>query len=263
MRTVAFRGLVALWLGMAGTAAVHADEPPPPPMASDTWTFNLTPYFWFASLSGEVGVNQNLPVVEVDINFDQIFEHIDWWPPPVMLAGEARYERFAVLTDFLFLGIEAGAERALGPVAISVDLNMDTLIASLAGSYRVVEGDGFTFDLLAGGRLWNLGANGAVIGPLAVRQRSGGKTWVDPIVGAAAAFDFGEGFSAKIQGDIGGFGVSAERDWQAIGALQYAVDDCVTLAAGYRHLAVDYRNGPFLYDVEFSGPIISASFRLE
>src|SRR5262245_693643 len=130
MRTIAFRVIVALSLGVSATMVARADEPPP--TTSDEWTFSLTPYFWAAGLSGDIGVNQNLPVVDVDITFDEIFDHIDWWPPPVMLAGEARYQGFAFVTDFLFLGLEAGAQRARGPIDVAVDLKVDVLIASLA-----------------------------------------------------------------------------------------------------------------------------------
>ena len=259
MRTVAFRVIVALWLGACGTTGARADAPPS--TTSDTWTFSLTPYFWFAGLSGDVAVNPNLPVVNVDLDFDQIFDHIDWWPPPVMLAGEARYQRFAVLADFLFLGLEAGAQTVRGPIAVAANLSVDTLITSLAGSYRVVEEGRATLDLLAGGRLWNLDADGSFVGPLAVRERSGSKTWVDPIIGAVAAYDLGGGFALKIEGDVGGFGVSADSDWQVVGTIQYAIGECTRLEVGYRHLAVDYSDGGFLFDVAMDGPIIAATFR--
>ena len=61
---------------------------------------------WFAGVSGDVGVNSNLPTVDVDVNFSEIFKAIDWFPPPVMLAGEVRYGRFAFLSDLMFLGLE-------------------------------------------------------------------------------------------------------------------------------------------------------------
>jgi opacity protein-like surface antigen len=46
-----------------------------------------------------------------------------------------------------------------------------------------------------------------------------------------------------------------------LGTLQYQVADSITLDAGYRYLAVDYKNGGFKFDMALSGPIIGASIR--
>ena len=43
--------------------------------------------------------------------------------------------------------------------------------------------------------------------------------------------------------------------------LDLLASDSVTLDAGYRYLAIDYKNGGFLFDVALSGPIIGASIR--
>ena len=62
-------------------------------------------------------------------------------------------------------------------------------------------------------------------------------------------------------GDIGGFGVGSDLTWQAIGTLDYAVNDRLELRAGYRALSVDYEDGKFLYDVLMQGPILGATYR--
>jgi len=71
----------------------------------------------------------------------------------------------------------------------------------------------------------------------------------------------GGGFALKAEGDVGGFGVGSDLDWQVLGALQYQVDDSLTLEAGYRYLAVDYDDDGFLFDVALQGPIIGGSIR--
>jgi hypothetical protein len=224
------------------------------------WSFRVAPYMWFAGLSGDVGVNQNL-VVDVDVDFSEIFESIDWFPPPVMLAGEVRYGRFAFITDFMFLGLDSDDEATRGPVTVAAELEMDTIIWSFGGSFRAIENDRVSLDLLAGGRLWNVDAEGTLVGPLAVRQRSGSKTWVDPIIGIAGRVELGGGFALQAEGDVGGFGLNADIDWQVVGTLQYEIDEAIALEAGYRYLAVDFDDDAFLFDVALHGPIIGASFR--
>lgn len=225
------------------------------------WSFRVSPYVWFAGMNGNVGVNENLPPIDVDVDFGDVFDAIDWFPPPVMLVGEARYERFAFITDFVFLGLEGDDERTRGPVSVAAALELDTIIWTFAGSFRAVESDRVSLDLLAGGRLWNLNAEGTLAGPLAVRQRSGSKTWVDPIIGIAGRLNLGSGFAVQAEGDVGGFGVNADIDWQVVGTLQYQLNDSIALEAGYRYLAVDYDDGAFLFDMALHGPIVGGSFR--
>jgi len=255
----------------SGLSTAFGQEPPPreapgngtegsTPAVNPDWSFRASPYVWFAGLSGSVGVNQNL-AVDVDVDFHELFDSIDWLPPPVMVVGEARYGRFAVVTDFVFLGLDADDEITRGPVSLGAELELDTIIWTFGGSFRAIENDRVSLDLLAGGRLWNVDAEGTLAGPLAVRQRSGSKTWVDPIVGIAGRVEVGGGFALQAEGDVGGFGVASDIDWQLLGTLQYRVAESVALEAGYRYLAVDYDDGAFLFDVAVHGPIIGASFR--
>jgi len=105
-------------------------------------------------------------------------------------------------------------------------------------------------------RRWSIAA-----GSFAARQRSGNETWVDPIIGLSGRVELGNGFALQAEGDVGGFGLVSDIDWQVLGTLQYEVADSITLDAGYRYLAVDYKNGGFLLDVALSGPIVGASTR--
>ena len=107
-----------------------------------------------------------------------------------------------------------------------------------------------------------LDADLALTGPL-IGTRVGGRSeaWVDPIVGIATQIKLGGGFGFKAEGDVGGFGVGADLDWQVLGALQYQLNESITLEAGYRYLSVDYDKGGFLYDVAMQGPIIGGSIR--
>jgi hypothetical protein len=235
-----------------GTEAAATEDSP--------WSFRLTSYLWLAGLSGDVGAQGR--VADIDVSFGEIFDSIDWLPPPVMLAGEVRYGRFAFLTDFIYLGLE-GDGASPGPLPLSAELDMQTVVWTFGGSYRVIQDDPVTLDLLAGARLWNLDAEVTVSGPGGpVGQGSDSKTWVDPIIGIAGQVRLGSNFALQAEGDVGGFGLNADIDWQVLGTLQYLLNDSITLEAGYRYLAVDYDDGGFLFDVAMHGPIIGGSFSL-
>jgi hypothetical protein len=116
MRIVLGATIIAMVFGVLGPSEAHGQETttagsqataqPPPPAVQSPWSFRVSPYIWFASVQGDVGVNANLPTVDVDVDFSEIFKAIDWFPPPVMLSGEVRYGRFAFLSDLMFLGLE-------------------------------------------------------------------------------------------------------------------------------------------------------------
>src|SRR5262245_5310872 len=152
--------ILSAWAGLAvalvaaRSIAADAEAPPPETAPAPAWSFTAKPYFWAAGLDGSVGV-RNLPPANVNIDFDQIFNHIDWWPLPVMFAGEARNGPYAIFTDFIYLGLEAdGTSPGRLPLSASADMNL--VLWTFGGSYRVVDDGTATLDVLAGGRLWYL-----------------------------------------------------------------------------------------------------------
>ena len=260
------RAILPIWAGLAAvlvagpTIAADAQLPPPETAPEPVWTFTVEPFFWAASLDGRAGVH-GLGPVDVNIDFDQIFDHIDWWPPPIMLNGEARNGQYALFTEFIYLGLEADGTGP-GPFRISAQEDLDMVLWTFGGSYRVVENGTATLDVLAGGRLWSLNSDLTLAGPRGnVIQDSDSKTWVDPQIGMAGSVDLGSGFGLNAEADIGGFGVGADIDWQVQGKLQYQFNDWVTVEAGYRYLAVNYDDDGFVWDVAMQGPIIGVKFR--
>ena len=261
--------IVALVLGIIGPSQAFGQETPtqgsqaksqPPPPAESPWSFRLSPYLWVAGIDGKVGVRSDL-TANVDVGFSDIFKALDWFPPPVMLGGEVRYGRLGFVSDFIYLGLEDSSGVTRGATSAKADVNLKFAIWTFGGSYRVIERDPVTLDLLAGGRFWGLDGKAKVSAPSGVQKRSGSDTWVDPIIGISGRVELGSGFALQAEADVGGFGLVSDIDWQVLGTLQYQVSDSVTLDAGYRYLAVDYKNGGFLFDVALSGPIIGGSIR--
>ena len=268
-RAVATVAVAAVLMWCVGAPSVFAQDDSsgdqksdnPPPWAKSPLTFGLTSYAWLAGVSGDVGVG-GLPPAEIDVKFEDIFNNIDWWPPPIMLAGEVRYDRFALLGDIIYLGLAGdGTAPGPGPVTVTAEGEFKAMIMTLGGSYRVVQGETVDLDLLAGGRLWMMDTTMTLTGPLAVRQAGASEAWFDPLVGVAGQIKLGAGFAIKAEGDVGGFGVGADLDWQVLGTVQYQVDDSLTLQAGYRYLAIKYDDNGLLLDIALQGPIIGGSIR--
>jgi len=99
-------GSIAIAIAACG-GALAADMPVKaaplePAPAIPGWTFSLTPYAWAISLDGPVTVKGR--TADVNANFFQILDHTQFPKGLIELAalGEARYDRFATLTDIAY-----------------------------------------------------------------------------------------------------------------------------------------------------------------
>jgi hypothetical protein len=223
----------------------------------DGWTFEVSPYLWMASLSGDVGVFDRLPPSSVDINFNQLFNHINW-PKVAMLSGEARNGRFGILGDVIYMSV--GAEKATpGPLFGSAALDItENVTATLEGAYRIVDTPSVKVDGMAGARLFSVGLQLDLSpGTLAARSGSQSNTWVDPLIAARVIVPFGEGFYASAYGDVGGFGISGgDLTWQFFGSVGYNFNDSISAYAGFRYMDIQHQDGGFVYDVAMQGPML-------
>lgn len=239
------------------TTTQSAQSTKPRPEMRSPWSASLTSYVWFAGLDADVDV-RNLPTAHMNVDFSEIFDKIDWAPPPVMLLGEVRYDRFALISDFIYLGVEDSAKGS-GPLQVKADGELDTIVWTFGATYRAVQTDRVSIDLEAGGRMWNEHADLELNGPRRSRNFGDNVNWVDPIIGLVGQVELGHGFSLYAESDVGGFGVGATLDWQAVGTIRYQVSQSFMVQAGYRYLAVDYDKDGFKMDAAIYGPIIGGS----
>jgi hypothetical protein len=247
----------SLLIFACGGSASAADlvQPAEP---EDEWVFTVAPYVWAAGLSGDVA-QFGLPEVDVDVTFSDILEHFDIG---LMGAAEARNGRFSLAADLLWVKLSDDKATPHGIIAEDVDVTAKTLMLTGAGAYSLIFEESGNLDILAGARLWSvkteLNFNGGLLDGVSADDNS---TWVDPVVGLKGRFNIGSDFYLTGWGIIGGFGVSSEFMWDAMGALGYQFTDSFSMLAGYRGVGVDYHNDGFVYDIVQHGPIIGAVFR--
>src|SRR5262245_56059146 len=211
--------LVTLLATSAGAFA--ADMPTKAPFAPAPeipgWTFSLTPYAWALSLNGSLTVKGRS--ADVNVGFFDILDHTQFPKDLMELAalGEARYGRFALLTDIVYLkaGLGESITRSRGTDAIggtvgaSAGLKIHLVAAQFAAAYEIAQCSGLfspgsrtALDLYAGGRVWwqrgevDLAVSGTVdFGDLTLTREgflsaSKSVSWVDPLVGARLRHQF-------------------------------------------------------------------------
>jgi hypothetical protein len=248
--SAASRTLGALAL-LAGTLCCHAAA------AQTGWSFSVTPYLWATSMSGEVDVSP-LPAASVDASFSDILDNLDF---ALMAVGEARNGPWGLIADLAYSSLSAGGNTA-GAAFGRADAELKSAILTTVVAYRVHESERHSLDVAAGARWWwsqvdlDLSA-----GLLPAASESEEEYWVDPVIGGRFRFDLGRGFGLSTYADIGGFGVGSDLTWQVYGGISYAFNDAISAAAGWRHLSVDYDDDGYLYDVDYTGPIIGVTFR--
>jgi hypothetical protein len=151
--------------------------------------------------------------------------------------GEARYDRFALLTDIIYMKLGLGAsitrtrgtDEIGGAVGVSAGLTVEMVIAEAAAAYEVARGNGLTsprsstaLDLYAGGRAWWQRADAQInaLGTLnifdltfsrfGVLSAEKSVSWFDPLVGARLRHQFAPGLNFFVSGDVGGFDVGSK-----------------------------------------------------
>jgi hypothetical protein len=289
-----------------GSATHAADLKPmpvkavPPAPAYSPWQIDVTPYGWMPSLNGTSTIKGHEADIDASFFGDIIHRKIPEQLFGLMMAFEARNDRFALLGDFVYmkLGASGGAARSktLGPVAsvgigVNFDASLNVIVTELSGAYELARwgsattGTWTSWDVYAGGRLWWQQAEASVDGNAALllvlpRQafeingsravaKSGDVTWVDPIVGMRLRHQFAPGQELTLSGDVGGFGVGSEFTWQAVGAYRFEIARTSTALwsgmLGYRALYADYSKGSgntlYQYDMLMHGPIAGISAR--
>ena len=226
------------------------------------YQFFVTPYLWLSSvhattktpLAREPEVNSNVSTIDLLSHLDGV---------PVMGSGEIRYGPWGFLGDVIHLPVSTDITTR-DILFQGGNAKMRTNTGTGLFLYRALEDPVQFADVGAGFRAWgfsmNLNLNAGLL-PARSVSRSGG--WTDPLLGGRYHRELGNGFGLTAYGDVGGFGVGAHVDWQAIGTVDYAPNPWLNLHLGYRSLNFNYQASDrnLGFDVHMRGPILAGTFR--
>jgi hypothetical protein len=255
--------LAAILVISAGTgAAVAADGSfPATETAQHTtevgWTFTASPYGWLAGVEGTVGARGR--TAHVDASIGDILSDFDI---ALMGVAEARYDRFGVFTDLMYVQLSTSGDLPLGLLASSADFTTRNLTWTAAAEYRLLDDPEASLDAFAGFRLFSLQNKLAFNPPglLGGTQVSQTETWADPIVGLKGRVAIDPQFYLTAWGLVGG-GASSDVVWDVMAGAGYQFSDTTSAVLGYRAMGVDYENDGFVFDTVQQGPILGAVFR--
>lgn len=228
----------------------------PQAVDDDKWHFQVTPYFWLASLHGTAAVGNR--TTDVQESFSDIFHSLKF---AFMGVLEARKGKIVVLTDLEYVSIED--DRATpGPLFSNATAKFKTFIFDPEVGYRVWNNPdkGGFLDVLGGVRITHLSTElnfGA--GILPAQQVDGSRTWVDGIGGVRGKVAVSEKAFVTAKADMGGGG--SKFTYQLFGGAGYNVTPKIALIGGYRVLDVNYSKNNFIYNMNQRGPIFGLGFK--
>jgi hypothetical protein len=247
----------------ANNSNASANAPADPPVvprpasaSSDKWQFQLTPYFWLASLHGTTGTGTT--TTKVDESFSDIWHSLDF---AFMGVVEASKGKLVVLTDVEYVAI-SDEKATPGPLFSSVKAKIKTFIFDPEVGYRVFDDPdkGAFVDVLGGIRVWHISTDLIFTpGILPGTEVQASRNWVDVVGGlrGKAALSKKVFITGKV--DFGGGG--SKFTYQLFGGLGYNVNKKVALIFGYRDLDVNYNKNNFVYDMSQRGPIMGMGFK--
>ncbi len=284
---ITMAAVLTVLLAAGGISGARAQQPMSSGQQSpgpSGWTFNIAPYLWFANINTDLSFN--LPpalggtvTASPSIGFGDLVSHLNF---ALMGAADARYDRFSVLTDFIYLNlggtpaqfksvnfpnhpaipIEAGLQTSQG-------LNLKATIWTLAGGYTLAQGNWGNFDLLAGFRLlqidtrMNFSLALTITGPRGNGATFGG---VGSVSGSAELWNAIGGFRGRIRIGDGrlfipyyfdiGTGAS-DLTWQISSGLGYHAGP-VDVSLTYRYLS--FAQSAPVKRLWIQGPMLMASF---
>jgi hypothetical protein len=299
------RPALALLLGLLALqaqAAVAQDKPPEETPAApvadpDAWRFRFASYGWAMNVAGSLTARGQ--TTDVNANFIQIIQKSD------SLLGymgyfEANKGRVGFYTDLIWarLGFDKSTTAYRNPIAglqLSASANAavkySLTIVEMGGLYEIAHWPGapgsFTaLDGLLAFRYWNnavdanldVAANAnftqlsAALGRDVQLSRSfavassGSLDWIDPVVGLRLRHQFTPAQEITVRGDVGGFGLQSNFEWQAVAYYSYAWQFTgyqIAAVVGYRAIGVNYTNtgNNNSVDLVLHGPLLGVSVR--
>ena len=239
-------------LAVAGLLAAGA-------AGAQTSEFRFSPYIWIAGFDGTVGTAGNGAGLgdRVSVDFGHLSENLR--VGGAMLNGSWRRGRWTAFGDWTYAKVTSDAESQWGVLYSGVDAEVKGNIVQGFAGYDLLGGRDVHLDAFAGVRFYDIDIGLDLRGgTLQDRSLSGDAQWADGVVGLRWTARLAERWDAYVQGDVGAGG--SNLSWQVIAAATYGFS-WGSVIAGWRHLSLDYDDGPYKLDAALSGPLVGVSLK--
>lgn len=220
------------------------------------WSYSITPYFWMSGIKGDVATLPGLPPANIDVSFSDLLDDLDI---ATMVFLEARNQKWGLFSELYYIKLSTHEGNA-APDFSTLDYELSLTTITVGGLYPLLQEHDRGIDIIGGLRYWyldnelNLGAGNQPAVDIADNEE-----WVDVMIGIKGRTKISENWGVNGQLSVGAG--SSDHYFDILGTLNYVIKDNLIAHAGYRYQEVDYSNGDFLFDINFSGPILGLNFK--
>jgi len=278
--------------GLLATGALsnaHAQQPASAGQqvtAPSGWIFNVAPYLWTANLNTTTSLN--LPPAAgggtvtstTSLGFDELLQHLN---SAVMVTGDAQYNQFSILTDYMYMNLGGTAAQfksvnfpdhphipISGSLQSSQSLNLNASIWTLVGGYTVLQGDWGNLDVIAGFRYLGMNARLNYKLGFTINEPGGhGESFggVGTASGSLNLFNGVGGFRGRVR--IGNTGLfvpyyfdagtgGSQFTWEISSGLGYHMS-WGDLSVTYRYLSFQENDDSLIQHLWIKGPLVMAN----
>jgi hypothetical protein len=211
---------------------------------SSSWEFKATLYLWAAGLDGAYADSSGVGG-PINSSFGDLLKNLSLGG---MANFRAKKEAWGLSGDFIFMKLDATSPGLTG----DVDVGVDMILAEADLTFGLE-----SLHFLVGGRLLNVDQS---LDFPSGRSESGSTTIVDPVLGAIGDWELGKGWTFKLRGDVGGFGVGSELTYQVLYGFGWQFANHWSLDFGYRVIGYDIKKEGVNLDIVMHGLIAGVGF---
>jgi hypothetical protein len=245
----------------------------------DPLRWRATIYGWLPSVSGATKIPDRGGGGDIGVDVGDILDALDF---VFMGQLEARVGRWGGFADYIYIDLSdsktrvrsfsisgpGGLTRIPASADLTADLALDGSALTLAGTYRMIERDGFELLSLAGARSldidasvrWDATGNVGSLPPLARAGRAAAEPrYTDVIVGVRGRMTLGEtSWYLPYYLDLGTG--DSDRTWQFVIGIGYRFS-AGELTLAHRVLEYEFAPESPLVELGFSGLALGFSWR--
>jgi hypothetical protein len=232
-----------------------------PPADADEWRHTFVVYGMGAAIDGTTQIGN--VAVPVDLSISDVFDALEMG---AMAAYRADNGTWSITGDATYMGLGATTRTGQGRVRGDVDIDQFTVMGTLgrvAAPLEVLFSLAY-FDLST---KLEVRTTAPVTGEVTTRNAGTGAQWIDPLIGLKYSLPFRDAWRLNLRGDVGGFGVGSDLNYQLLGTVAWQSQGNVGVVFGYRLIAFDYEDGERgtrqyeRYDLTEQGPVVGVTWR--
>jgi hypothetical protein len=233
-------------------------------LESEDWHFMVAPYMHLFEFDGDMYVGN--AKASADLDFGDILDYFDYGG---MLRFEAHKKEWGIIVDGAYMKLSEDATVKIGNNKFKPSAELHQANLDVAASYRFAmidlnesREDSAVLTLAGfGGVRYGYLKTDLNLGIFGLKDKRS-EDWLEPLVGGHANLYLSDKWRLSFRGDASGFGVGSASDltWQIVTGVGWMPLEHVEVAAGYRHLDLDYKRGSGTktlgLDATYSGPIV-------